>query len=158
MEKIGNSPPSFAEAEEIIQAAEHLFFVARKARSAGADRDAGLTLPQLTLLEPLIDEAEQPVGRLATAADVTIPTATRMLKQLEAAGVVVRERSLEDERKVLVSLTRDGRTRLRRMLAQRRARQTRALAAFSPRERKQLVSFLRRLSAVVEEINRSGTR
>ncbi len=157
MEKIGNSPPSFAEAEEIIRAAEHLFFVARKARSAGADRDAGLTLPQLTLLEPLIDEAGQPVGRLATAADVTIPTATRMLKQLEAAGVVVRERSLKDERKVLVTLTRDGRTRLSRMLAQRRARQTRALAAFSPRERKQLVSFLRRLSAVVEEINRSGT-
>lgn len=153
MESTGNPPPSFAEAEEIAQAAEQLFFVVRKARSAGADRDAGLSLPQLTLLEPLIGEAAQPVGHLAAAADVSIPTATRMLKQLEAAGVVVRERSPEDERKVLVSLTRDGRERMHRLIAHRRARQARAFAAFNPRERKQLISLLRRLSLVIEEIS-----
>jgi DNA-binding MarR family transcriptional regulator len=147
---------SDAEADEIAQAADDLFFAMRKARSAGADQDGGLSLPQLTLLEPLAAEAELPVGRLAAAADVTIPTATRMLQQLEAAGAVTRRRHPDDERKVLVGLTDDGVTRLTRLLARRRERQARAFAEFTPAERRRLVALLGRLTGVMREFRESG--
>jgi DNA-binding MarR family transcriptional regulator len=147
---------SDAEADEIAQAADELFFALRKARSAGAGQDGGLSLPQLTLLEPLAAEAELPVGRLAAAADVTIPTATRMLQQLEAAGVVTRRRHPDDERKVLVGLTAEGGTRLNLLMARRRERQARAFAEFSPAERRQLVTLLGRLTGVMKEFRESG--
>jgi len=149
MTTTGNRPPTAAEVDELVQAADAVFFAMRKARSAGADRDGGLSLPQVTLLEPLAAEPELPVGRLATAADVSIPTATRMLQQLEAAGVVVRRRSPEDERKVLVTLTPDGSERLTRLLARRRERQAEAFGAFSPAERRQLVTLLHKLVPVI---------
>ena len=149
MTTTGNRPPTAAEVDELVQAADAVFFAMRKARSAGADRDGGLSLPQVTLLEPLAAEPELPVGRLATAADVSIPTATRMLQQLEAAGVVVRRRSPEDERKVLVTLTPDGSERLTRLLARRRERQAEAFGAFSAAERRQLVTLLHKLVPVI---------
>ncbi|MGW4063477.1 MarR family winged helix-turn-helix transcriptional regulator [Amycolatopsis sp. NPDC004747] len=149
MTTTGNHPPTAAEVDELVQAADAVFFAMRKARSAGADRDGGLSLPQVTLLEPLAAEPELPVGRLAAAADVSIPTATRMLQQLEAAGVVVRRRSPEDERKVLVTLTPDGSERLTRLLARRRERQAEAFGVFSPEERRQLVALLHKLVPVI---------
>ncbi|MCR6487869.1 MarR family winged helix-turn-helix transcriptional regulator [Amycolatopsis sp. OK19-0408] len=149
MTTTGNQPPTAAEVDELVQAADAVFFAMRKARSAGADRDGGLSLPQVTLLEPLAAEPKLPVGRLAAAADVTIPTATRMLQQLEAAGVVVRRRSPEDERKVLVTLTPDGGERLTRLLDRRRERQAEAFGVFSPAERRQLVTLLHKLVPVI---------
>lgn len=149
MTTTGNQPPTAAEVDELVQAADAVFFAMRKARSAGADRDGGLSLPQVTLLEPLAAEPELPVGRLAAAADVSIPTATRMLQQLEAAGVVLRRRSPDDERKVLVTLTPDGNQRLTRLLDRRRARQAEAFGVFSPAERRQLVTLLHKLVPVI---------
>lgn len=150
MKTTGNHPPTAAEVDELVQAADAVFFAMRKARSAGADRDGGLSLPQVTILEPLLAEPELPVGRLAAAADVSIPTATRMLQQLESAGVVVRRRSAEDERKVLVALTADGGERLTRLLTRRRERQAEAFAVFTPEERAQLVALLRKLAPVID--------
>ncbi|MFJ9783286.1 MarR family winged helix-turn-helix transcriptional regulator [Amycolatopsis sp. NPDC101161] len=150
MRTTGNHPPTAAEVDELVQAADAVFFAMRKARSAGADRDGGLSLPQVTMLEPLLAEPELPVGRLAAAADVSIPTATRMLQQLESAGVVVRRRSAEDERKVLVALTADGGERLTRLLTRRRERQAEAFAVFTPEERAQLVALLRKLAPVID--------
>lgn len=149
----GSKPQNVTEVDELVQAAEAVFFAMRKARSAGADRDAGLSLPQVTMLEPLANEPQLPVGRLAAAADVSIPTATRMLQQLESAGVVVRRRSPEDERKVLVALTSDGHERLARLLARRRERQEEAFGVFSPDERKQLIGLLHRLVPVIDRIS-----
>ncbi|GAA5169447.1 MarR family winged helix-turn-helix transcriptional regulator [Amycolatopsis dongchuanensis] len=150
MTTTGNHPPTAEEVDDLVQAADAVFFAMRKARSAGADRDGGLSLPQVTMLEPLVAEPELPVGRLAAAADVSIPTATRMLQQLESAGVVVRRRSAEDERKVLVALTADGSERLTRLLTRRRERQAEAFAVFTSAERAQLVALLRRLAPVID--------
>ncbi|WP_328457276.1 MULTISPECIES: MarR family winged helix-turn-helix transcriptional regulator [unclassified Amycolatopsis] len=158
MTTTGNKPPTAAEVDEVVQAADAVFFAMRKARSAGADRDGGLSLPQVTMLEPLATEPELPVGRLAAAADVSIPTATRMLQQLEGAGVVVRRRSPQDERKVLVALTADGGERLKRLLARRRERQAAAFAVFTPAERKQLAFLLRKLVPVIDVVSAGAAR
>ncbi|MFF3915928.1 MarR family winged helix-turn-helix transcriptional regulator [Streptomyces sp. NPDC001852] len=138
-------------AEQLAQAADALFVAMRRARSAGAEHFGGLSLAQVSLLEPLATETDIPVGRLASSADVSVPTATRMLQQLEAKGVVVRRRSPEDERRVLVSLTDDGAERLTLLRARLRERQSRAYEAFTPAERTQLVTLLRRLTELVAD-------
>ncbi|MEV6334754.1 MarR family transcriptional regulator [Nocardia vinacea] len=140
--------------EEIAQAADALFVAMRRARSAGAEQIGGLSLAQVVLLEPLAGEADIPVGRLASNADVSVPTATRMLQQLEAKGVVIRRRSPEDERRVLVSLTDDGAERLDLLRTRLRERQLRAYEAFTPTERVQLVTLLRRLAELVSDSGR----
>ncbi|MEU6389464.1 MarR family transcriptional regulator [Streptomyces sp. NPDC046939] len=138
-------------AEEMGKAADALFYAMRAARSASAAGDGGLSLAQLAVLEPLADEGEVPVGRLARAAGVSVPTVTRMVKQLEARGVVVRRRSSQDERQVLVRLTASGAALLADVVAHRRARQARAYEAFTPEERAQLVRLLPRLAALIEQ-------
>ena len=136
--------------QELAQAADALFFATRRARSAAADQVAGLSFAQLTLLQPLAGrEARMPVGQLAAGADVSVPTATRMLKQLESKGMVLRQRSPHDERQVLISLTEEGAVSLARLQAQQYERQARAFAAFTPDERVQLVTLTRRLTELV---------
>lgn len=123
----------------------------RRSRAATVGRSgAGLSMAQLTLLEPLgTSDAGLPVGKLAATAEVSVPTATRMLKQLEAAGVVTRQRSPHDERQVLVRLTDDGADRLAPMRTELRACQAQALSHFTPRERHELAAQLQRLAAVI---------
>lgn len=72
--------------------------------------DVGLTYPQyLTLLA--LWEADDPltVGALGQRLRLDSGTLTPLLKRLEAAGHVVRRRDPEDERRVLVDLTAQGR-------------------------------------------------
>ncbi|WP_037857838.1 MarR family winged helix-turn-helix transcriptional regulator [Streptomyces sp. NRRL S-340] len=138
---------------ELAQAADRLFYAMRRSRAATMGRSgAGLSMAQLTLLEPLAADTRGeglPVGRLAAAAEVSVPTATRMLKQLEAAGVVTRQRSPHDERQVLIRLTEDGAGRFAVMRTELRARQCEALAHFTPLERRELAAQLQRLAAVI---------
>ncbi|MGI5143173.1 MULTISPECIES: MarR family winged helix-turn-helix transcriptional regulator [unclassified Streptomyces] len=138
---------------ELAQAADRLFYAMRRSRAATMGRSgAGLSMAQLTLLEPLAADARSeglPVGRLAVTAEVSVPTATRMLKQLEAVGVVTRQRSPHDERQVLIRLTEDGADRLASMRAELRARQSKALSHFTPQERRELAAQLERLAGVI---------
>lgn len=141
--------------EEFIQAADALYYAMRRSRAAITGQAAqGLSLSQLALLTPLTDDDELPVGRLASAADVSVPTATRMLQQLQNKGVVTRRRSPTDERRVLIGLTPEGRTQLaavRNRLYERRAG---ALDHYTRPELAELVRHLRRLT---DTINKTGT-
>lgn len=139
--------------EELAQAADRLFYAMRRSRAATVGQsEAGLSMAQTALLDPLADHGHGkglPVGRLAAGAEVSVPTATRMLKQLEAGGVVTRQRSERDERQVLVRLTEDGADRLAAMRAELRARQYQALSHFTPRERRDLAAQLQRLAGII---------
>jgi DNA-binding MarR family transcriptional regulator len=78
----------------------------------------GLTYPQYLVVLVLM-EREQPtsVGDLGAELRLDSGTLTPLLKRLEAAGLVRRERDPEDERRVLVDLT-DAGWRLRPRLAE----------------------------------------
>jgi DNA-binding MarR family transcriptional regulator len=143
--------------EDLAQAADRLFYAMRRSRSATVGQSAaGLSMAQLALLAPLAeapaaDGEGLPVGRLAAHAEVSVPTATRMLKQLEGNGVVTRRRSPHDERQVLVRLTAEGAEHLAVMQAQLRARQYTALSQFTPQERHTLAAQLHRLAGIISE-------
>ncbi|MEW6166158.1 MAG: MarR family transcriptional regulator [Pseudomonadota bacterium] len=75
------------------------------------EADAGVTLPQLLLLEALHAEPEPPTaGRLAQRVSLSQGTVTSILDRLEARGLVRRTRSEADRRRVLVQLTVAGRS------------------------------------------------
>jgi DNA-binding MarR family transcriptional regulator len=135
--------------EELARAADVLFYAMRRGRAATAQSASGLSPAQLALIDPLDRDAELPVSRLAAGAAISVPTATRMLQQMEAKGLVSRRRSPADERQVLVSLTDEGLGELRLLRARLRERQARALMQFAPEERWELARQLRKLAEVI---------
>jgi MarR family transcriptional regulator, organic hydroperoxide resistance regulator len=138
--------------EEFIQVADALFHAMRRSRAAiSGQATQGLSLSQLAMLAPLADDGELPVGRLAAAADVSVPTATRMLQQLQNKGVVTRRRSPDDERRVLIGLTPEGRAQLDDVRNRLRERRATALDHYTPAEVSELIGHLRRLTDTINK-------
>lgn len=148
--------------EDLAQAADRLFYAMRRSRAATVGRSpAGLSRAQLALLTPLAEDSARgglPVGKLAAHAEVSVPTATRMLNQLEANGVIVRVRAEDDERRVLIRLTDDGTHRLATMRGELRARQERALSQYTSEERRALAIQLRQLADIITDMTTDSDR
>ncbi|MEU8510384.1 MarR family transcriptional regulator [Kitasatospora sp. NPDC048722] len=71
-------------------------------------KDLGLTYPQYLVMLVLWEDGELPVKRIGERLRLDSGTLSPLLKRLEAAGLVHRERSPEDERSVTVALTPAG--------------------------------------------------
>jgi DNA-binding MarR family transcriptional regulator len=129
------------------------FRAARRARGRANRRTAPgeLSLAQWHLVELLLD-GPQPGARLAEAADVSPPTASRMIDGLVARGHVERIADPDDRRVVKVALTAPGRTAA---LAKRREMQRmrkRIVEALPEDERERAAQILTRLAEIVEEL------
>jgi MarR family transcriptional regulator, organic hydroperoxide resistance regulator len=72
--------------------------------------DFGLTYPQYLVMLVLWEHGDLPVKRLGELMRLDSGTLSPLLKRMEAAGLVVRERGPDDERSVTVMLTEKGRT------------------------------------------------
>ncbi|MEV8035850.1 MarR family winged helix-turn-helix transcriptional regulator [Streptomyces sp. NPDC002742] len=70
--------------------------------------ELGLTYPQYLVLLVLWERGETTVKELGTALHLDYGTMSPLLKRLESAGLVRRERSAHDERSVRVALTGRG--------------------------------------------------
>lgn len=70
--------------------------------------ELGLTYPQYLAMLVLWDHDGLTVGQLGERLRLDSGTLTPLLKRLEAMGLVTRQRSREDERRVLISLTAAG--------------------------------------------------
>lgn len=68
----------------------------------------GLTYTQYVVLMVLWEQGSVSVGKLGETLKLDAGTLTPLLKRLEAAGYVTRERSKEDERITIVSITKEG--------------------------------------------------
>ncbi|MFE9728626.1 MarR family winged helix-turn-helix transcriptional regulator [Streptomyces sp. NPDC005794] len=71
-------------------------------------RDLGLTYPQYLAMMVLWEQGPLPVKTIGERLRLDSGTLSPLLKRLESAGFVRRERSPEDERSVLVHLTDAG--------------------------------------------------
>ncbi|MCY9787082.1 MarR family transcriptional regulator [Nocardiopsis sp. EMB25] len=69
----------------------------------------GLTHPQYLVMLALWQFAPLSVRELAELLELDSATLSPLLKRLEAAGLILRERLPEDERRLTVGLTRAGR-------------------------------------------------
>nr|WP_308117383.1 MarR family transcriptional regulator [Streptomyces fuscigenes] len=70
--------------------------------------ELGLTYPQYLVLLALWERDQVPVKELRRALQLDYGTLTPLLKRLEAAGLLRRERQADDERTVRVGLTEQG--------------------------------------------------
>lgn len=71
-------------------------------------KDLGLTYPQYLVMLVLWEHGPQPVKAIGERLRLDSGTLSPLLKRLEAADLVRRERSAEDERSVTVRLTDSG--------------------------------------------------
>ena len=69
----------------------------------------GLTYTQYLVISTLWEEDRLPISSIADRLSLESSTITPLVKRLEAAGTVTRERNPKDERQVIVSLTAKGR-------------------------------------------------
>ncbi|WP_436849326.1 MarR family winged helix-turn-helix transcriptional regulator [Streptomyces massasporeus] len=74
----------------------------------GILKGLGLTYPQYLVMLVLWEHGELPVKKLGEHLRLDSGTLSPLLKRLEAAGLVRRERSARDERSVEVRLTEEG--------------------------------------------------
>ena len=69
----------------------------------------GLTYPQYLVLSVLWEGDDQTITGIASRLDLDPSTITPLMKRLEQAGHVIRQRNPADERQVRVQLTDQGR-------------------------------------------------
>jgi DNA-binding MarR family transcriptional regulator len=70
--------------------------------------ELGLTYPQYLVMMLLWEAAPRSVSDLGNALHLDSGTLTPLLKRLETAGLVVRRRDHQDERRVFILLTEQG--------------------------------------------------
>lgn len=72
-------------------------------------KDMGLTYPQYLVMLVLWERDGLTLTEIGERVFLESPTLTPLLKRLQSAGLIERERSAQDERQVIITLTRKGR-------------------------------------------------
>ncbi|MFJ5030803.1 MarR family winged helix-turn-helix transcriptional regulator [Streptomyces sp. NPDC088560] len=111
-------------------------------------KDLGLTYPQYLVMLVLWEQGDLPVKQLGEHLRLDSGTLSPLVKRLEAAGLVRRERSAEDERSVRVRLTEEG-TALRER-AREVPRRIVAATGFDPAEIADLRDRLDQLTGTLD--------
>lgn len=110
-----------------------------------------LTEQQWRVIRVLHENGELEFNQLAEAACILRPSLTGMLTRLEQAGLVKRERSLPDQRRLCVDLTPRGRELFDRIMPQvERVYREVIEQSFCPRELEHLFQLLHKLRQVTK--------
>jgi DNA-binding MarR family transcriptional regulator len=111
----------------------------------------GLTSSQVSALAAIDRLGPVRLGDLAAAEGVSAPTLTKIVSNLETAGLVARTADAADRRAARVTLTPEGRTRMRRIRSDRDAFLEQGLSALSPTDRASLAAAIPLLRALADE-------
>lgn len=109
-----------------------------------------LTVPQLVCLRQLLVDGEMTPGRLAKAVYLSQATVTGIIDRLLDKGLVSRERSTQDRRKILVRLTDEGIQMANEMPWPLQERFSKSLAGLKLEEIEQIDTMLKRLVKMME--------
>ena len=126
-----------------------LIHMARRMRTEGDAELAGVGLKarHVIALTLLRDFGEQKQADLAQMLGVDPTNVVALLNELEAADLIVRQRSAQDRRRHTVSLTATGTRRLGEVEQLLGGVEQRVLAALTPDEQKTLYTLLLRATA-----------
>jgi DNA-binding MarR family transcriptional regulator len=113
--------------------------------------DDGLTIAHVRALFALDQSEPATAGEIAEAARLSPASVTAMLDDLEAQGVVTRDRSHTDRRRVLVTLTDEGRAILRKRRRVWLERWEAALAEVPERDLEAAARVMRRIAGLFDE-------
>lgn len=123
-----------------------------KQMSPKFERCTGISQSRLDLLHKLIEVEE--ISQRALQREVNIDNAavTRHLKQLEAKGMVSRRKNPDDNRITFVSLTEEGRDKIKALCQEKKQFITQVLKGFSTDEQEMLSDLLIRIQQNVKDI------
>lgn len=115
-------------------------------------RDSGMTLPQLMCLKAVaeLDADEVTVSQVAQRVQLSPATTSRIIDRLTRAGLVERQRSARDRRRVSLSLSETGRARYDTLPAPLQDRFVERYAALPAEERDRLLEALTELTRMLE--------
>lgn len=100
-----------------------------------------VTMPQFRVLV-MASESPRNLSAVAQDLDVHPSNATRLCDRLVKAGLLHRERAVDDRRQVLLTLTPRGRRLVQKAMGHRREHVARAMAHMSEEQRSALASAL----------------
>lgn len=139
---IGPPAPSDV-ADRLHSTAIHLLRRVRR-----EDEATGLTGARLSALSVVVFGGPLTVGQLAAAEEVRSPTASKLVTELEALGLVTRESSLTDGRVTDVRATARGRWMLQAGRRRRVANLAARLADLGPDD----LAVLERAADILEDV------
>ena len=108
-------------------------------------RNSGMTPQQYWLLRQLRRDGSLSIGELAQSLGITTGSVTVACKRLERAGLLTRERQLEDERIVQVALTERGSAQIDNLRQKKRAALAQWLDVLAQSEQEELLNMVERL-------------
>ena len=112
--------------------------------------ELGITYPQYLVLNVLWEDDGQTVGAIAERLSLESSTVTPLVKRLETASLVTRARRRDDERRVLVSLTKRGRE-----LREKSGCLGEALLAKSAMQPKELIALTKEVKRLRDALERA---
>ena len=115
-------------------------------------RPLGATLQMWRVLAALREHDGRRMGDLSRTTSIEVSTLTRLVDNMEKAGLVERRRDAEDARAVALHVTAAGRRLTRRILPIAERYEAVALKGFSAAEQDVLKKALRRLYDNMDEL------
>ena len=141
-----STPPSTDRAAEIVEALAPLLAHHRH-RWAARCQAHGLSIVGFQVLALLEMHGGMPMTRLADELGVALPNATGIVSRLVERGIVARADDATDRRRVLVTLTDEGRRMIGEMEASRRERMSRLFAVMTDEQQRRLLQAVKDLRA-----------
>jgi DNA-binding MarR family transcriptional regulator len=139
--------------EQFANAWERFVRAARRAQGrANQATSSALSHAQYLLVEVLLDEPSMTVSRLAAAAGVAQPTATRMLAGLQREGGLRRLEGQIDRRVVALELTPVGRELVAAKRGEVMANRQRIFASIPPAQRAEAAELLDLLTDAMKQL------
>lgn len=105
---LSGEPVAMARHEEVLIALRQIIR-ATDLYSRKLSKVAGLTAPQLLILQAIAAHGEMTMGDIANEVSVSQATVTTILDRLEKRSLIERKRGERDKRRVYASLTHAGR-------------------------------------------------
>lgn len=113
-------------------------------------KTTGLTAPQILLLHTVRNKGQVTIGELAADMSLSQATVTTILDRLEKRGLVFRERSKEDKRKVHAVLTEQGQSVLVKAPIPLQDQFARQFADLQDWEKTMIISSLQRVAHMMD--------
>ncbi len=118
--------------------------------SNGVELKYDLKVSQLRAKAAFKEERSYTMNALAQSAMVRLPNMTRMFDSLITDDIAVREKSIEDRRKVMVRLTPKGKKIRTQFLANRRATALSIFSMLSEKDKKELMQCLEKACTILQ--------
>lgn len=113
-------------------------------------KTAGLTAPQMLILQTLRDQGDAIISDVAHQISLSQATVTSILDRLEKRGLVMRERSQQDKRKVYACLTDAGNDLIRNAPMPLQDYFIRQFSDLQDWEQTQIISALQRVAHMMD--------